>query len=153
MAKNTTVAICHRVPEHYVVQINTVENSDSLLDSHTNVSQGQCPELDLHLQEADLDNEQKVKLDRCIKENRKVFATNMQELGRTDLHYHRIDTGNACPVAQRFYRTSPKLRQEMENQIKELVRREWIDRPICLRVEIACSNVEKARKYRISVCN
>ena len=122
MAKNTTVAICHRVPEHYVVQINTVsENSDSLLDSHTNDTQGQCPELDLHLHDADLDNEQKVKLDRCIKENRKVFATNMQELGRTDLYYHRIDTGNACPVAQRFYRTSPKLRQEMENQIKELV--------------------------------
>ena len=44
-----------------------------------------------------------------------------QELGRTYLHYHLIDTGNSCPVAQRFYRTSPKLRQEIENQIKELV--------------------------------
>ena len=122
MAKNTTVAICHRVPEHYVMQIDTVsEDSDSLMLSHANVTQGQCPELDLNLHDADLDSEQKDKLARCIKENRKVFATNMQELGRTDLHYHRIDTGNARPVAQRFYRTSPKLRQEMENQIKELV--------------------------------
>ena len=45
----------------------------------------------------------------------------MKELGKTDLYYHRIDPGNAHPVAQRFYRTSPKMRQEMEKQIKELL--------------------------------
>ena len=49
------------------------------------------------------------------------FAVDIQHLGETELQYHRIDTGNARPVAQRFYRTSPKIRVEMERQIMELL--------------------------------
>ncbi|VDI15195.1 Hypothetical predicted protein [Mytilus galloprovincialis] len=44
--------------------------------------------------------------------HRDVFATNLSELGCTELHPHRIETGDAQPVRQRFYRQSPAVKGE-----------------------------------------
>ncbi|CAC5383237.1 unnamed protein product [Mytilus coruscus] len=58
---------------------------------------------------------------------------------RCDLHPHRIDTGDAAPVRQRFYRQSPAMKTESSKHIKEMLdnniiepsQSEWAS-PVCL---------------------
>ena len=54
--------------------------------------------------------------------NKKAFASTLARLGYTSEFYHTIDTGDAKPVALRFYRTSPKIQKEIDNQIEELLK-------------------------------
>ncbi|VDI37470.1 Hypothetical predicted protein [Mytilus galloprovincialis] len=71
--------------------------------------------------------------------NRDVFAIILSELGCTDLHHHRIETGDAPPVRQRFYRQSPAVKGEANNHVEEMLKydiiepsqSEWAS-PICL---------------------
>ena len=63
--------------------------------------------LGINMNDSDLTADQKHELaEFCLKTE--AFAKYTSELGTTDLHVHRIDTGYAKPVHQRFYRTSPK---------------------------------------------
>ena len=73
-------------------------------DSETNLT-----DTTINLDNSNLSMEQKERLNELISQNMDAFAVSMHNLGKTELHYHRIDTGNARPVAQRFYRTSPKM--------------------------------------------
>ena len=54
--------------------------------------------------------------------NKKVFASTLAKLGYASEYYHTIETNNAKPVALRFYRTSPKIQREIDNQIEELLK-------------------------------
>ena len=54
--------------------------------------------------------------------NKKVFASTLAKLGYASEYYHKIETNNAKPVALRFYRTSPKIQREIDNQIEELLK-------------------------------
>ena len=54
--------------------------------------------------------------------NKKAFATTLARLGYSSEFYHTIDTGDAKPVALRFYRTSPKIQKEIDTQIEELLK-------------------------------
>ncbi|CAC5371596.1 unnamed protein product [Mytilus coruscus] len=71
--------------------------------------------------------------------NKNVFAINIAELGCTDLHPHRIDTGDAAPVRQRFYRQLSAMKAESSKHIKEMLdtniikasKSEWAS-PVCL---------------------
>ncbi|CAC5394344.1 unnamed protein product [Mytilus coruscus] len=71
--------------------------------------------------------------------NRGVFATNLSELGCTDLYSHRVETGDSPPVRQRFYRQSPAIKAEASKHIEEMLKydiiepsqSEWAS-PICL---------------------
>ena len=119
IAKGVTVAICQRIPAHYVMEIS--EELDQEVQTEVTESEINLTDMTVNLDKSDLSMEQKERLNELISKNRDAFAVSMQNLGKTELHYHRIDTGNARPVAQRFYRTSPKMRKEMENQIKELL--------------------------------
>lgn len=42
--------------------------------------------------------------------------------GRTDVIRHRIDTGDAVPVKQRYYPVSPKIQGEINAQVDEMLR-------------------------------
>ena len=53
--------------------------------------------------------------------NRDVFATNLSELGCTELHPHRIETGQAPPVKQRFYRATSAGKTEISRQVNEML--------------------------------
>ena len=53
--------------------------------------------------------------------HRTSFAKDKTELGRSDFVQHDIDTGDARPVSQRFYRTSPEKRNEIDRQVFELL--------------------------------
>ena len=54
--------------------------------------------------------------------NKQVFASTLDKLGHTNEYYHCIETGQAKPVALRFYRTSPKIQREIDNQIEDLLK-------------------------------
>ena len=57
---------------------------------------------------------------------RDVFATADDQLGRCDIFPHTIDTGNAKPITQRFYRQTPLIRDETNRQIKSMLEKNII---------------------------
>ncbi|CAC5404277.1 unnamed protein product [Mytilus coruscus] len=93
--------------------------------------------------------------------NRDVFAINLSELGCTDLHPHRIDTGDAAPVRQRFYRQSPAMKTESSKHIKEMLdnniiepsQSEWAS-PVCLvrkKGSTSSSSASNQPQYRFCI--
>ena len=52
-----------------------------------------------------------------------VFSLSGQDLGRTNLTRHHVETGNARPIKQRPRRTSPSKHAEIERQVDDLLQR------------------------------
>lgn len=111
-----------------VEQVNTEliqnfeENSPSVSSVNT-PSKVSGSDLEFDLSQSDLTEIEKTKLKSFLKENRKSFATNLTELGETDVYKHKIVTvPGARPVKQHFYRQSPQVKKEMENQIQDLLK-------------------------------
>ena len=67
-----------------------------------------------------LSSQEYLELMACIGRNRDVFATNLSELETTNLYEHTIDTKDATPIRQRFYRTNPEIKKEIERQCTEM---------------------------------
>jgi hypothetical protein len=78
-------------------------------------------ELGVKIDNPDLSKYQKRQLLTLIGQNRDCFAKDMSELSTSNLYQHSVDTGNAKPVRQRFYRVSPKIQEEQDKQIKEFL--------------------------------
>ncbi|CAC5378652.1 unnamed protein product [Mytilus coruscus] len=117
--------------------------------------------LNFDFSNSDLTTEQKQKLMVMLGTNRDVFAINLSELGCTDLHPHRIDTGDAAPVRQRFYRQSPAMKTESSKHIKEMLdnniiepsQSEWAS-PVCLvrkKGSTSSSSASKQPQYRFCI--
>jgi hypothetical protein len=78
----------------------------------------QKSDIKFDLGKSELNEEQKEILTQFLNQNRDVFATNLQELGKTSLYKHTIDTGDSkC----RPDRTSPAAKQEIQRQIDEML--------------------------------
>ena len=54
--------------------------------------------------------------------NKSVFPSTLARLGYTSKFSHGVETGNAKPIALRFYRTSPVIQQEIDSQIEDLLK-------------------------------
>ena len=52
-----------------------------------------------------------------------MFAFSDNQLGRTSLVWHTIDTGDALPVKQRPYRTTRDNKQEIDHQVNDMLQR------------------------------
>ena len=85
---------------------------------------------------------------------RDCFATDLTELGKCDVYKLRIDTGNAKPVAQRYYKCTPEKRQEIARQIEEMQAQGIIQRsssewasPVVL-VKKKCGDLRFATDFR-----
>ena len=46
-----------------------------------------------------------------------------EQLGKTSLVQHVIDTGDAMPIKQRTYRTSPRCKQEIDCQVDDMLQK------------------------------
>ena len=77
----------------------------------------------LDLSESTLTAAQKVQLQSLVNEYRDIFALSPEELGRTDLVQHRIDTGDHPPIRQRPYRVSDKQRGIIEEHVTDMLNR------------------------------
>ena len=85
-------------------------------------------ELQYDLSESDLTETEKEKLQIFLKKNRSSFATNMSELGKTDLYKHKIVTvSDARHVRSAPYRQTPPAQRNLESEIQELLKNDIIE--------------------------
>ena len=104
---------------------NTEEVNQVCLDN-TNYVQI-AKDLGIELDNADLSDSQKLQLMELIGKNRSVFAKDITELGTTDIIHHTIETGDARPVSQNYYRHNPLVKEEIEKQTKEMLQSDIIE--------------------------
>ena len=69
----------------------------------------------------DLSDGDRIKFRNLVKKYRDVFAFPGDQLGRTSLVQHVIDTGDAMPIKQRPYRASPDVKKEIDRQVDEML--------------------------------
>ena len=101
-----------------VHNLNTECNTNPLTDKqYTEIAK----EVGINLDDADLTDTQKQKLYVFLGQNRKVFAKDFSELGKTHLHSHRIETYDNKPISKAPYRQSPEMRRETERQTKQML--------------------------------
>ena len=74
----------------------------------------------------DLNEKQKEQFNNFMKDYNDIFVWNENEFGRTSLERHKIDTGDAAPIKQRFYRTSHKNQAFIEEEINHLLQKRLI---------------------------
>ena len=60
---------------------------------------------------------------KLLHRHKDVFSLSEQDLDRTNLVTHHIDTGNARPIKQQPRRTSPSKHAEVERQVEDLLGR------------------------------
>ena len=120
---------------YVIVSIDKIDYNDiidmsnkNLKDQSNNKQQNrQKSDIKFDLDNSDLNEEQKEILTQFLNQNRNVFATNLQELGKTNLYKHTIDTGDSKPIKCRPYRTSPAAKQEIQKQIDEMLKNDIIE--------------------------
>lgn len=59
-----------------------------------------------------------------------LASTEETPLGRTSVLSHKIDTGTAVPVKQRYYHVSPYIQTEMDAELERMVKLDVIERSI-----------------------
>jgi hypothetical protein len=84
-------------------------------------------DIGIHMSDATLSVDQKQQLMEFLGRHRDVFAKDISELGKTDLHFHHIDTGNAPPVKCRPYRQSPHHKKVAEQLIQDFLDNDLIE--------------------------
>ena len=65
---------------------------------------------------------QRKELHRLLLRNRKVFSTGPDDIGRTDVVTHQIDTGSAHPIRQPARRLPHAMREEVDQQVEDMLR-------------------------------
>ncbi|PZC75971.1 hypothetical protein B5X24_HaOG205264 [Helicoverpa armigera] len=80
-----------------------------------------------HLQSYDhLTLSQKTTADNIISQFREI-SYEERGLGRTSLITHSIDTGNAAPIRQRYYRMSPEKQRILVEQLDEMLKDDVVE--------------------------
>ena len=79
------------------------------------------------LNESDLSENEKLRLYEFIAKNRSTFAKDTSELVGSNVHKHKIITGQAPPQHKRPYRVSPQIKQLMDEQIDDMLENDIIE--------------------------
>ena len=69
-----------------------------------------------------LESNQQVKLEELLLKNGDLFAKDGELPGRTGIIKHRILTGDAAPIIQRAYRSNPRDKEFIQNEIAKLMK-------------------------------
>ena len=88
-------------------------------------------ELGISLEEYDLSQEQKLRLYKFIAINLSSFAKDTLELGCINVCKHRIETGNAPPQCKLPYLVSSQMKQEIDDQIDNMLKNDIIEHSDC----------------------
>ena len=86
------------------------------------VEQNDYPELP-DLLDSPVSDDDRITFQNLFKRYRDVFAFSDDQLGRTSLVQHVIETGDAAPIKQRPYRTSPETKREIDRQVNDMLER------------------------------
>ncbi|KAI2645882.1 Retrovirus-related Pol polyprotein [Labeo rohita] len=95
--------------EEFTIQEPTVAQIQTQMDP--------CPKSKVDLSQSALDSEEQAQLETLISKYSDVFSVDDCDYGRTDLVKHTIRTGDAQPIRQRAYRTSPHIRAEIDRKL------------------------------------
>ncbi|EXX59701.1 gag-pol fusion protein [Rhizophagus irregularis DAOM 197198w] len=76
----------------------------------------------------ELTKTQRNEFQKLIEQYRDLFAWTTVELGRTDLVYHSINTGDAKPIRQQWYRTSRTEQQFIAEEIQKMLKQGLIEK-------------------------
>ena len=101
--------------------------------------------------ESALNSRQKQKLSEFLNKNRNVFATNLGEIGHTNLIKHEIITGDAPSVKCRPYRTTPQLRAETDRQLDEMLEYGIVEESLSSYCSPVVMMKKKKNEYRLCV--
>lgn len=63
----------------------------------------------------------KKKLRKFLDKHRDVFATELSEIGQTNIYQHEIKTTHEMPVRTPPYRASPIIKEEIQKQVDMLL--------------------------------
>ena len=95
-------------------------NSASQNSATPNVSEN--PDSTFKIGGANLSESERSELLQFLERNRDVFSNSLQDLGKTDLFQHTIETDPyAPPVHLPFYRQSPNIRAETQKLVDEML--------------------------------
>jgi transposase InsO family protein len=108
-------------------------------------------DFNIDLSESNLNDTQKQELQNLIEQNRDVFSFNMSEIGCTNVMKHTMDTGDAPPQRQMYYRTSPQVRNAQEKQIGEMLENNIIEPSSSLWQSPVVMVKKKSGEYRFAV--
>ena len=117
-----------------IASIDKIDHKDIIAMSNKNLKDQssnkhqiqQKSDIKFDLGKSEINEEQIEILNKFLNQNRDVFATNLQELGKTCLYKHTIDTGDSKPIKCRLYRTSPAAKQEIQRQIDDMLKNDII---------------------------
>ena len=77
---------------------------------------------DLHIEESAVSDAGKRVLKRLVTDYSDIFSKNDEDIGKTKLLKHHINTGDAAPIRQRPRRIPLRLREEVEEQKNKMLR-------------------------------
>ena len=126
---NSVKQICAD-PDHSKPQLNTVDKHQETHQTDEQTSQQyiqKAKDLGFHLNDSDLTSTQKQQMQEFLSKNSDIFAKNMDDIGTYHGYEHYIDTGDSPLIRQRYYRTSPKTRQEIDRQITNMVKNDILE--------------------------
>src|SRR3954452_5101285 len=72
--------------------------------------------------------EQQKEFKRLIKNYEDIFVRDKNELGRTNIVKHSIDTGDEKPIKQRSYQMSQKKKEINKEEIQKMLKKEVIQK-------------------------
>ena len=90
------------------------------------------PQMPLNVDTSKLDGNQKARLEALLAKYDDIFAYTPEQLGRSSIVRHTIDTGEHQPIRLGSYRISPSNRKEIDKQISDTLDNGVIS-PQCLR--------------------
>ena len=107
---------------HLQSQSRTVNTESPIVGAASGESQNGSSSIEFHVSNESLSDGERSELLEFLKRNEDVFSTSLQNLGKTDLYQHRIETDpNAPPVHLPFYRQAPHIRDETQKLVKEML--------------------------------
>ena len=102
-------------PEHFEVSSVSFDSDEhKLQDDYSDLPA---------LSDSVLNDGNRIKFQNFFRKYRDVFAFSNDQLGRTSLVQHVIDTGDAMPIKQRPCRTSPECKQEIDRQVEDMLQK------------------------------
>ena len=107
---------------HLQSQSRTVNTESPIVGAASaGESQNGSSNIEFHVSNESLSDGEGSELLEFLKRNEDVFSTSLQNLGKTDLYQHRIETDpNALPVHLPFYRQAPHIRDETQKLVKKM---------------------------------
>ena len=98
------------------------EGSHSAYCSNINITAKNETDISFDLSKSDLTVEQKETLTHFLEQNKDLFSPSLQNLEKTDLYKHVIETEpGKGPVRLPFYRQPPHIRAEIDRQVNEIL--------------------------------